>query len=75
MDARFLDNVTTDIIHYESKKVISSASIHRGELITCLSSFTIRGISLPLWKSTPRLGLTTLSRPPPSNSRSLPQVL
>lgn len=33
MDApRFLDHVTTDIIHYESKKVISSASIHRGEL-------------------------------------------
>lgn len=30
--ARFLDNVTTDIIHYESKKVISFASIHRGEL-------------------------------------------
>jgi hypothetical protein len=55
MDApRFLDDVTTDIIHYESKKVISSASIHRGELTRPVLARLLSGKSLGVRGKAPR---------------------
>lgn len=51
---RFLDNVTTDIIHYESKRVISSASIHRGELTRFVLACLLSGKSLGVRGKAPR---------------------
>ena len=72
----FLDNVTTDVIHYEQKKVIFMCPSHQHSAaeLSDDSLCTTPEISRALWPRSPRPSLITPCRQQVSNSLSLLQA-